>query len=163
MGAGMKRKLHDDPTAEDLQVMLEDHFKRIALTGEGILTCPWCGQINMDDAEPCCEPLKRGIDRMGERKFESFVRQANDVRDTEIHGVKRKKNYIDCPYCYGKLKINKTMSADPTEWNRPNVHPWCCDMSHAAARAYMEGLGYQVIKHDLARIEEGLSRKVVVN
>lgn len=142
---------HGIPTQMDTDGELDRQMIAIARGQSAILVCPFCGCINDAlDGTNCCAQLQEAKDRRGERNIKSIERQRNGVVDGT-------RGAIDCPYCGG---VNQPLAEalHPSEWVRPLISPYCCDLFTAAITAVMYAVIEQRRVEHYQRILDGIAK-----
>lgn len=85
----------------------------------------------------------------GERKLQSVIDQLREVN------LGTRTN-IQCLYC----NHHSRPVADPADWPRPMVSPFCCDLFESAAGAIAEREALRIQTEHKKRIEDQLSNGV---
>lgn len=85
----------------------------------------------------------------GERKLQSIIDQLREVK------LGTRTN-IQCPYC----NHHSRPVADPADWPRPFISPFCCDLFEVAAGAIAEREALRIQTEHKKRIEDQLSNGV---
>lgn len=115
--------------------------------------CPWCFKINKLDAAPCCHFFTDALKKRGEAKLQSVI--------TQLHAVKTgRMRSLRCPYC-SKWNPRMEFDAHPSEWIRPMVSPFCCNMLADAATAIVERETLRRLVEDKNKIEDAVSKGLV--
>jgi uncharacterized C2H2 Zn-finger protein len=118
--------------------------------GEIALLCPWCSKINRQDMPVCCGPMQDAREKLGKRRFDSILKQLWDVKSGRAVSLR-------CPYC-DKWNKRATPDTHPSEWTRPNVNPFCCDLMSDAATAIVERMTLERLTEDKKRIEDTVAK-----
>ncbi len=135
---------------DDLWRQCENFEKKLAPS----IFCPWCLKANTPALPQCCGFFKEGIEKRGKHQFESVLKQLKEVRLGRFHSIK-------CPYCHVRMKALGP-DAHPSEWPRPLVSPFCCDMMSDAATAVVERMTLDKLTADKKKIEDA-HEKVSLN
>lgn len=145
--------MHGTSTLMDMDTDLDRQMIAIARGESSMLVCPFCGVFNVGVDGSCCAQLQDAKDRRGVRNIKSIERQRNGVVD----GL---RSAIDCPYCAG---VNQPRAEElhPSEWVRPLVSPFCCDLFQAAISAVMYAVVEQRRLDHVKRIQDGLAKASV--
>jgi hypothetical protein len=122
----------------------------IARGDSGVLVCPFCGVINDSVDDSCCAQLQDAKDRRGARNIKSIERQRNGV----VNGL---RSAIDCPYC-GGVNQPRAEQSHPSEWVRPMVSPYCCDLFQVAITAVMYAVIEQRRIDHFEQIRDGIAK-----
>lgn len=141
---------HSLATAEQMDADLDRQMILIARGKSSFLICPFCGVINSDVDGSCCAQLQDAKDRRGERNIKSIERQRNGV----VSGL---RIAIDCPYC-GGVNQPRAEELHESEWIRPMISCYCCDMFSAAITAVMYAVVEQRRIDHFRRVQDGLAK-----
>lgn len=142
--------MHQNPTVSDADAELDRQMVLIASGESSILMCPFCGCVNNDSEGNCCFQLQDAKDRRGERNIKSIERQRNGV----VNGL---RSAIDCPYC-GGVNQPRAEQSHPSDWVRPMISPFCCDLFQAAITAVMRAVIQQRQVEHCERIMDGIAK-----
>ncbi len=138
--------MHDTPTEkdklEDLWRQCENFEKKEAAS----IFCPWCLKANTPSLPQCCGFFKEGIEKRGQHQFDSVLKQLKEVRLGRFRSIK-------CPYCHTRMKALGP-DAHPSEWPRPLISPFCCDLMSDAATAIVERMTLDKLTADKKKIED---------
>ena len=133
---------HSEMSEQDKALWIDEQIRK-----GGSVFCPWCSAINLigNEDDPCCTPFSFAIKDRGHRLVQEF---ANQYTAVEV-GI---ASAITCPYC---REVNRAPAPqDPTEWKRPMVNPFCCDLFCMALAAHLEVKRVQSLVHRADQIAE---------
>lgn len=142
------KNIHDEPTEADKQSDLERQYKACEKGDTDTVFCPWCFKGNRPETPACCGFFAQGVTAYGQRQFQSVINQLKEVRFGARKG-------INCPYCHKRCVYKE----HPTDWIRPMVSPFCCDMLSDVATAIVERKTLERLTADKKRIEDATSRQ----
>lgn len=142
--------MHGTPTVTDMDIDIDRQMVAITRGESSMLVCPFCGVINGGIDGSCCVQLQDAKDRRGERSIKSIERQRNGV----VSGL---RSAIDCPYC-GGVNQPRAEELHESEWIRPMISCYCCDMFSAAITAVMYAVVEQRRIDHFRRVQDGLAK-----
>src|SRR5579863_10162292 len=133
-------------TPDEKQEDLEQQYDKLRADPATVIFCPWCHKTNVLGQEPCCGLFKDGVERYGQRKFQSVLSQWREMK----LGARRT---IHCPYC-GAYNQKAEENQHPADWIRPMRSPFCCDLFQDAAIAIAEREALHVQIDQKRKIED---------
>jgi uncharacterized Zn-finger protein len=145
--------IREELTDEERQEDLERQYDNLRADPATVIFCPWCHKTNKLGSEPCCGLFTEGVEKIGQRQFQSIVNQWREMK----LGSRRT---IKCPYC-GQYNRKAEENQHPADWIRPMVSPFCCQLFQDAAIAIAEREALHVQIDQKKRIEDGVVEEVL--
>jgi len=98
----------------------------------GPVWCPWCRCMNVPNKPQCCVAFQSCLDDRAAAQLESVIAQQKAIELGQADA-------IVCPYC---TQVNRAPepgeARHPSDWKRPLVSPFCCDLLQAAVVAVIQ-------------------------